>query len=188
MEGLLICAPNRYILMEEYEDKDFLDQCIQEIRSYLNKSTSTPTQTSSSLTTAAVEDDEEDCNPGFKSNDCCYIGSFSKVEQKETNNMNKCLLPNLDELFRTLNQQYDADFLDVVVSYKSDCDVRSTEFISSVGIMTLTVGQTRKRIHRNKPEISRGKTLEMVVENDNPKEKGRSSSQYSFVFRTHGQR
>jgi hypothetical protein len=171
--------------MQEYEGKDFLDQCIQEIHPYLTRLPATQT---SSLTTAAVEDDEDedDLAPRYKSNEFCYTGSFSKIERKEITNMNKCQLQNLDELFRILNQQYDAEFLDVVVSYKSDCDMKSSEFISSIGTMTLTVERTRKRIHRNKPEISRGKTLELLIENENPKEKGRSCSQYSFVFRTHG--
>lgn len=178
MKGVLVCAPNRYICVEEYEDKDFLNQCIREIHPYLNKSTpSTP------LTTAAAPavDDE---TPRVKTNDCRYIQSFSKIEDKEKN---KSLLPKLDELFRILNQQYDADFLHVAVSYKSDCDMKPMEFLSSVGIMTLTVEQTRKRIHKNQSEIFRGKTLQLIVENENPEEKGRSSSQYSFVFRTYGQ-
>jgi hypothetical protein len=170
----MICAPHRLVRLEEQRpealDELLIDKCIDEIQSFLES----PGPGSSS---------------SRKGNHFSSVATFKMIkgivgtsEGQEGSDLNKCLLPNLNEIILILNQHYEADFRDVTVTFTADCHLRREDFSASLETIVVSVEKIRKRIHQTQPALSREKLLELIVSNRNPAESGRSSSQYSFVF------
>lgn len=161
--------------MAEYDDRPLITRIISEIQPYLQS------QTLKEL----------------KSQEICYSGLFSLLSKDippstssipSSHDLNKCALPNLLALLHHFSKEYSSPFLEIQVTYLAslnDSGTKEEEFNPSKGIVILQREGIRKRLHVKKVEVSRRQRLELLVENENQKENGRTSSQYSFVFTTH---
>lgn len=171
-------------MTDEFEDTPLLIRVISEIQPYLyptpisSDSNKLP-QNYSSRVFKLIPITDDDSNSLY-----LFIPYHHSGKDSVSGSSSVCL-PNLLEILQRLNQKYSSLFQEIQVSYLEDSDKSIKEYHPSKGMIIFEQEGIRKRIHDKKVEISCRKRLELVVENENRKEDGRTLCHYSFVFTTH---